>query len=70
MRVAPVPPCHSPYAPAPSRLRLRIPRVLTPGTIEVIHREERAGQFSFTLNVDHPWFGRIIQQVAFFRDAL
>ena len=52
------------------QLRLRIPRMLTPGRIEVIHREERAGQFSFTLNVDHPWFGRIIRQVAFFRDAL
>lgn len=52
------------------RLRLRIPHLLTPGRIEVLHREERAGQFSFTLNVDHPWFGRIIQQVAFFRDAL
>jgi hypothetical protein len=50
--------------------RVRIPRPLTPGRIEVIHREERAGQFSFSLNVDHPWFGRIIEQVAFFRDAL
>jgi hypothetical protein len=52
------------------RLRVRIPRLLTPGRIEVIHREERAGRFSFTLNVDHRWFGRIIQQVAFFRDTL
>ena len=70
MRVAPVPSSDSTLAPAPSRLRLRIPRVLTPGTIEVIHREERAGPFSCTLNVDHPWCGRIIQHVAFFRDAL
>ncbi len=32
-------------------------------------REERQGRFSITLTVMHPWFGRIIHQVAFFRDA-
>ena len=46
-----------------------LPRWLTPGTIEVVHREERDGEFSFTLEVRHPWFGRIVRQVAFFRDA-
>ena len=51
------------------RLRLRIPDWLTPGCIAVIHREERAGRFSFTLIVTHPWFGETIRQVAFFRDA-
>jgi Domain of unknown function (DUF4166) len=51
-------------------VRLSIPAWLTPGRIEVRHREERQGQFSFTLRVEHPWFGRIIEQVAFFRDAL
>jgi hypothetical protein len=51
------------------RIQLRIPSWLTPGSIEVRHREERAGRFSFTLTVLHPWFGRIIHQVAFFRDA-
>lgn len=50
-------------------LRLNIPGWLTPGCIEVTHREERHGQFSFTLSVLHPWFGRIMHQVAFFRDA-
>ncbi len=50
-------------------LRLRIPDWLTPGRIAVIHREERVGQFSFTLLVTHPWFGETIRQVAFFRDA-
>ena len=50
-------------------LRLRIPDWLTPGCIAVIHREERAGRFSFTLIVAHPWFGETIRQVAFFRDA-
>jgi len=51
------------------RLRLRIPDWLTPGRIAVIHREERAERFSFTLIVAHPWFGETIRQVAFFRDA-
>lgn len=51
------------------RLRLRIPHWLTPGEIAVFHREERAGRFSFTLVVTHPWMGETIRQVAFFRDA-
>jgi len=51
------------------RLRVGIPDWLTPGRIEVVHREERAGRFSFTLTVTHPWFGETLHQVAFFRDA-
>jgi len=51
------------------RLTVRIPAFLTPGDIIVQHREEREGRFSFTLSVVHPWFGRILHQVAFFRDA-
>lgn len=51
------------------RLCLRIPGWLTPGRIAVIHREERSGRFSFTLEVHHPWFGETIRQVAFFRDT-
>jgi hypothetical protein len=51
-------------------VRARIPAWLTPGQIEVRHREERQGQFSFTLSVVHPWFGRTIEQVAFFRDGV
>lgn len=49
--------------------RFRIPDWLTPGRIEVVHREERAGRFSFTLTVTHRRFGITIQQVAFFRDV-
>lgn len=47
---------------------LRIPGWLTPGRMEVRHREERDGSFSFTLSVMHPWFGQIIHQLATFRD--
>lgn len=49
--------------------RLRLPWWLTPGSLEVAHREERDGRFSFTLTVTHRWFGELIHQVAFFRDA-
>lgn len=49
--------------------RLRLPHWLTPGGIEVVHREERDGRFSFTLTVTHRWFGELIHQIAFFRDA-
>jgi hypothetical protein len=52
------------------RWRLRIPDWLTPGRIEVTHREEREGQFSFGLRVVNPLFGEIIHQLAFFRDVL
>jgi hypothetical protein len=51
------------------RLLLRIPGWLTPGCMEVRHREEGEGRFSFTLTVVHPWFGRIIRQAVWFRDA-
>lgn len=50
------------------RLTVPIPAWLTPGVVEVVHREERDGRFSFELCVTHPWFGRIIHQVAFFTD--
>ena len=50
-------------------MRLRIPDWMTPGSMTVIHREERAGQFSFTLTVTHALFGVTIQQIAFFRDV-
>ena len=51
------------------RVRVPLPSWMTPGCIEVVHREERADRFSFTLSVVHPWFGRIVHQVAFFKDA-
>ncbi len=51
------------------RLQLRIPHWLTPGRMEIRHREEHAGHFSFTLTVVHPFCGRILHQVASFRDA-
>lgn len=45
-----------------------IPAWLTPGVVEVRHREERDGRFSFTLTITHPWFGRLVEQIAYFVD--
>jgi Domain of unknown function (DUF4166) len=49
-------------------IRFSLPAWLTPGVIEVIHREESAGQFSFSLSVTHLWAGHVIDQIAFFRE--
>lgn len=51
------------------RRTIRLPDWLTPGLIEVRHREERHGRFSFVLRVTHPWFGCIVEQIAFFEDC-
>jgi Domain of unknown function (DUF4166) len=47
---------------------LSLPNWLTPGVIEVVHREESSGQFSFSLSVTHLWAGNVIDQIAFFRE--
>jgi hypothetical protein len=47
---------------------LSLPNWLTPGMIEVVHREESSGQFSFSLSVTHLWAGKVIDQIAFFRE--
>ena len=49
-------------------VELSLPHWLTPGVIEVVHREESAGQFSFSLSVTHSWAGHVIDQRAFFRE--
>jgi Domain of unknown function (DUF4166) len=49
-------------------VELSLPNWLTPGVIEVVHREESAGQFSFSLSVTHLWAGHVIDQRAFFRE--
>jgi hypothetical protein len=36
----------------------------------VTHAELGEGRFTFTLNVDHPFFGRIVHQHAVFREVV
>ncbi len=50
-------------------LNLTLPCWLTPGALAVTHAEEREGRFSFLLEVVHPRFGRIIRQLAVFKEV-
>lgn len=50
------------------RLRLPIPGWITPGRAHVIHRDEGAGRFRFTLSFAHPLFGETLFQDGMFAD--
>lgn len=49
--------------------RIPLPFWFTPGAITVTHAECGDGQFLFVLDVEHPLFGRIIRQIAAFREV-
>lgn len=49
-------------------LRWWLPRLLWPGNMEIVHRQEAGGAFSFRLTLTHPLFGRLLHQLAVFRD--
>lgn len=51
------------------RVRIALPRLLEPGAMEIVHRDEGDGAFLFTLALDHPRLGVLIRQTARFRDA-
>lgn len=51
------------------RVRLRLPRWLTPGTTIVTHQHLGAGRFAFDLRVAHPRLGELVNQHALFRDG-
>jgi hypothetical protein len=48
--------------------RIELPGWLSPGVLTVVHAEEPGGEFSFSMALDHPRFGRLVYQVARFRD--
>ncbi len=50
------------------RWRWRIPKALEPGSMEITHREEGNGTFSFRLDLTHPILGRLVHQLAYFCD--
>jgi hypothetical protein len=52
-----------------ARLRVRLPRWMTPGTTRVIHRQIAGPSFLFELELDHPWAGRLFQQQVLFEDV-
>lgn len=49
--------------------RLVLPKGLSPGKMEIIHAEEADGDFSFTLRLTHPLFGRLVSQRALFKEV-
>jgi hypothetical protein len=50
-------------------MRIKLPRVLTPGALAVTHEEIGNGAFSFTLDIVHPTFGSLVHQFAVFREV-
>ncbi len=48
--------------------RLHLPHFLSPGLMTITHREEGHGVFSFTLTLDHGLAGRLLCQVATFKE--
>jgi hypothetical protein len=51
------------------RVRLRLPRFLTPGTTRVTHRQVAGASFLFGLELEHAWAGRLIHQQVLFEDV-
>ena len=49
-------------------MRMRLPRWLAPGRLEVSHVDCTHGRFAFVLDLRHPWFGELIRQTAMFRE--
>jgi hypothetical protein len=52
------------------RFGFHLPAWLTPGALAVRHAELGGGRFTFTLDVVHPFFGRVIHQHAVFREVV
>lgn len=50
-------------------VRIRLPRWIEPGRTVVEHQDIGHGCFRFSLMLDHPLFGRLVEQHALFRDA-
>lgn len=51
------------------RLRVMLPRRLSPGNLTVTHGEIDTTHFTFSLELVHPWLGTLIRQRAAFEEA-
>ena len=56
------------YFLAIGRLRLRLPRWLSPGALRVSHVDCNNGLFAFVLDLRHPWLGELVHQTVMFRE--
>jgi hypothetical protein len=52
------------------RLRLRLPRWLSPGELRVSHVDCNHGRFAFVLLLRHSWLGELVRQTAMFADPI
>lgn len=55
-------------------LRIRLPRALSPGVMEIVHRDEPdydelPHAFSFRLTLTHPLLGCLVHQLAYFKEV-
>ena len=50
------------------RVRLRLPRWLSPGRMRVSHVDCGSGTFAFVLSLVHPWLGELVRQTAMFEE--
>ena len=48
--------------------RMRLPGLLVPGEMCIIHRDEGGGTFSFSLRLTHRHLGCLVYQLAHFAD--
>lgn len=48
--------------------RFVLPRWLTPGDLEIGHHDRGGGAFAFTMTLNHPVFGLLIDQYTIFQD--
>lgn len=58
------------FALAIGTMSLALPGWLCPGHCTITHRDEGHGRFSFTLELTHPWLGRLAHQIAHFEEVL
>ena len=49
--------------------RLVVPRLLSPGRMEIVHTQIEGRRFSFRLTLTHPLLGRLIHQLAHFEEV-
>ena len=57
------------YAVQIGRVRLPLPKWLTPGDLTVTHADLGGDAFRFSLKIVHPRFGMLLRQSAVFREA-
>lgn len=49
--------------------RVPLPDLLSPGTMEIVHRD-LGHEFAFELTLTHRLFGRLVHQLAYFKECV